>query len=136
MICVTGSLTYDRLRGPDWDTEVPIPATACQPGENANEGNGGSAPRADQALLKAVARPRRWFDDLVSGRAQSIAEIARGEGITGRHLPRLIRLPFLAPEIVEAIAQGRQPADLTTPALTQRVDLPLDWTAQEEALAV
>jgi site-specific DNA recombinase len=97
------------------------------------EGNGASAPRADQALLKAVARPRRWFDDLVSGRAQSIAEIAQREGITGRYVRRMLRLAFLAPEIVEAIAQGRQPPDLTTEALTQRIDLPLDWTSTESS---
>ena len=69
-------------------------------------------------------------------RVQSIAEIAQREGITGRYVRRMLRFAFLAPEIVEAIAQGRQPPDLTTEALTQRIDLPLDWTAQKAALAV
>jgi hypothetical protein len=48
----------------------------------------------------------------------------------------MIRLAFLVPEIVEAIAQGRQPPDLTTAALTERIGLPLNRTAQKEALAI
>jgi hypothetical protein len=44
------------------------------------------------------------------------------------------RLAFLAPRIVEAIADGRQPADLTAVTMTQRIDLPPLWSAQERAL--
>jgi ribosomal protein L40E len=45
-------------------------------------------------------------------------------------------LGFLAPRIVEAIAEGRQPVDLTLEALTRRIDLPLRWSAQHQALGV
>src|SRR5208337_3550931 len=51
------------------------------------------------------------------------------------HVRRLIPLAFLAPAIVEAICAGQRPADLTAEKLTRRMDLPLDWEAQE-ALAV
>jgi hypothetical protein len=47
-----------------------------------------------------------------------------------------MRLAFLAPRIVEAIAKGRQPADLTTLAMTQRIELPPLWSAQEQALDI
>jgi hypothetical protein len=47
-----------------------------------------------------------------------------------------MRLAFLAPRIVEAIAKGRQPAELTAIALTQRIDLALLWSAQEQALGL
>jgi site-specific DNA recombinase len=67
----------------------------------------------------------RWADDLLSGRAQSVDEIARRERVTARYVWRLLRLGFLAPPIVEAIVAGRQPADLTARALTQRCDLPV-----------
>jgi len=46
----------------------------------------------------------------------------------------LLGLAFLAPEMVEAIAGGHQPPDLTAEALSQRINLSLDWTAQKEAL--
>ena len=89
--------------------------------------------RVDLPLLKAVARARRWADDLVSGKVRSVGELARREGIDGRSVRRLIPLGFLAPRIVEAIAEGRQPVELTVEALTRRTDLPLLWSAQLQA---
>lgn len=98
---------------------------------------GGAAPaRVDLPLLKAVARARRWSQDLISGRVQSVSELARREGLDRRSVHRLLRLGFLSPRIVEAIAEGRQPPDLTVIGLVRRIDLPLLWRAQEQALGV
>jgi site-specific DNA recombinase len=98
-------------------------------------GISGSAPRIDSAILKAAARARRWFDDLVSGRAASMLEIGKREGVGKRHVSRMIRLAFLAPAIVESIAEGRQPPELTAQFLsTGRGNLPLSWQAQEKLL--
>ena len=66
----------------------------------------------DAALLKAIARAHRWFEELLSGRATTLAAIASCEGVTDRYVARLIRLAFLAPKIVEAIAERGAPADL------------------------
>lgn len=49
---------------------------------------------------------------------------------------RLLRLAFLAPEIVEAIAAGRQPPELTAEALAERIELPLLWTEQAQAVGI
>jgi site-specific DNA recombinase len=96
---------------------------------------GDSSPsRIDRPLLKAVARARRWSDDLLSGRVRSVNELARREGIEGRSVRRLIRLGALSPRIVEAIVEGRQPPHLTVISLIRRIDLPLLWSAQEQAL--
>jgi hypothetical protein len=92
--------------------------------------------RVDLPLLKAVARARRWADDLVSGKVRSVGELARREGLDGRSVRRLIPLGFLSPRIIEAIAEGRQPVELTVEALTRRIDLPLLWSAQEQALGM
>jgi site-specific DNA recombinase len=92
--------------------------------------------RVDLLLLKAVARARRWADDLVSGEVRSVRELARREGLDGRSVRRLIPLGFLAPRIIEAIAEGRQPPELTLEALTRRIDLPLLWSAQEQTLGI
>jgi site-specific DNA recombinase len=92
--------------------------------------------RVDLPLLKAVARARRWADDLVSGKVRSVGELARREGIDGRSVRRLIPLGFLSPRIIEAIAEGRQPVELTVEMLTRRIDLPLLWSAQEQALGI
>jgi len=47
---------------------------------------------------------------------------------------RLLRLAFLAPQIVERIAAGHQPPQLTAEALAERIELPLLWAAQQPAL--
>ncbi len=69
-------------------------------------------------------------------RAKSVAKIAEREGVSDRYVRRLTRLAFLAPEIVEAIAAGDQPPELTAEALAERIDLPLFWTAQAKAVGI
>ncbi len=92
------------------------------------------ARKIDAALLKAVARAGAWFDELASGRVRSFGEIAQREGVTRRYVERLSRLAFAAPAIVEAICQGRQPANLSAETLLKRIDLPLEWSAQLKVL--
>ena len=97
--------------------------------------NGGARAscKTDQSLLRAVARARCWFDDLVSG--QSMVQIAKRNGVGKQYVSRLIRLAFLAPEMVERIAAGSQPPELTAQALrTSRFDIPVYWAAQKRAL--
>ncbi|MFZ0245187.1 recombinase family protein [Candidatus Binatus sp.] len=92
--------------------------------------------KVDPPLLKAVARSRAWFEELAQGRVRSLADIARREGIAQRYVERLSRLAFAAPRIVEAICQGRQPAELNAETLLNRIDLPLQWSAQLSALGI
>jgi site-specific DNA recombinase len=98
--------------------------------------NGGaaSAPAADPALLRAIARGHRWFTELALGRARDTLEIAKREGLHDSYVRRLIPYAFLAPSIIEAICEGRQPADLTAEGLTRRAKLPLGWVEQRQAL--
>jgi len=94
------------------------------------DGDGGRARKADNVLLKAVARAHGWFDDLLSGRVSSMVELAVREKVDERYLSRVLRLAALSPEIVESIIEGRQPPDLTLQMLlTCRGNLPLDWAA-------
>src|ERR1700730_6500729 len=90
--------------------------------------------KCDPALLKAIARGRAWFEELVSGRARSLQELAKRDGISRRYIRRLIGLAFLSPELIEAILQGRQPVGLTATRLTE-LDLPLDWTEHQKLRA-
>ena len=73
--------------------------------------------------------------ELVSGRARSLQELAKRDGISRRYIRRLIDLAFLSPELIEAILQGRQPVALTATRLT-KLELPLDWTEQHRLLAI
>ena len=89
---------------------------------------------ADPTLLKAVARGRKWFNELASGRAKFTQEIAAREGVNGRFVRRLIPLAFLSPAIVKAIAEGRHPANLTGEALSRGINIPVEWAKQPAAL--
>ena len=92
--------------------------------------------KIDQVLLKTVARAHRWFDDLVSGKASSIAALAQREKVSVRFVGRGIRLAFLSPEIVKVIAEGRQPLGLTAERLLKHTRLPSDWSEQGNILKV
>jgi DNA invertase Pin-like site-specific DNA recombinase len=92
------------------------------------------SPKCDPALIKAIARGRLWLEELATGRARSLHELATREGITRRYVRRLVNLAFLSPSLVEAILQGRQPIAFTTTRLTE-LDLPLDWSEQRRLLA-
>jgi site-specific DNA recombinase len=90
--------------------------------------------RCNPALIKAIARGRAWFDELATGRARSLDELAKREAISRRYIRRLVNLAFLSPQLVEAILQGRQPVELTATRLTE-LDLPHDWAEQRRLLA-
>jgi len=64
----------------------------------------------------------------------SIAKLAEREGVDDRYVSCVLPLAFLAPEIVEAIRQGAQPADLNATKLVRRIDLALDWNVQKRQL--
>jgi len=90
--------------------------------------------RIDAALLKAAARGRLWFEQLAAGEVSSLQAIADRQGVSQRYVSRLLPLAFLAPNIVERILQGHQPADLSAARLTNELDLPLGWAEQRELL--
>jgi site-specific DNA recombinase len=90
--------------------------------------------RRDPALVKAIARGRAWFEELATGRARSLQDLAKRDGISRRYIRRLVGLAFLSPDLVDAILQGRQPVELTATRLT-KLDLPLDWAEQHRLLA-
>ncbi len=87
-------------------------------------------PRPDEALLKALVRAHRWKRMLESGKVQSIREIAEAEKLNGSYVSRIFRLTLLAPEIVEAILDGRQPRTLQLADLMD--EMPIEWEKQRE----
>ena len=71
----------------------------------------------DNAMVKAIARAFRWREMLENGTYATIAEIAAAEKINESYVGRVLRLTLLAPDIVEAILDGRQPAEMTLAVL-------------------
>ena len=87
-------------------------------------------PRPDETLIRALARAYRWKGMLEGCEYRSAAELAEAEGVTPSFVNRLLRLTLLAPDIVEAILDGRQPKGLQLEELT-RV-MPSAWVKQEQ----
>ena len=85
-------------------------------------------PRVDSALVKALARAHRWQRVLESGECASITELAAAEKIDRSYLCRVLRLTLLAPELVEAILDGRQAEEVTLPVLIK--GFPVEWEGQ------
>ena len=69
-------------------------------------------PSRDETLIKALVRAHRWRREIEGGRAKSITDLAEREGVTDAFVCRLLPLTCLAPNIVEAILDGRQPMGL------------------------
>ena len=86
---------------------------------------------ADTTLVKALARAFRWRRMMETGRYSTIDELAAAETINSSYVSRLLRLTLLAPDIVEAVLDGRQPAAMTLPALME--PFPVEWDAQRQA---
>jgi site-specific DNA recombinase len=88
----------------------------------------------DNRLIQEILRAQSWFDDLASGRAKSIAELARRSRFNVAHVSRRITLAFLAPTIVESIVAGTQPLTLTVERLGKVCPLLISWDEQSAQL--
>jgi hypothetical protein len=85
-------------------------------------------PRRDETLIKALVRAHRWRRQIENGLAKSITDLAEQEGVTDAYVCRLLPLTCLAPAIVEAILDGRQPKGLRLAELLGNG--PLAWEEQ------
>jgi hypothetical protein len=86
--------------------------------------------RQDITLIKAVARAFRWRGMLESGAFATINELAAAEKINPSYVSRVLRLTLLAPKMVEAILDGRQPEGVTLPGLME--PFPVEWARQQD----
>lgn len=86
--------------------------------------------RTDNTLVKALARAFRWKRMLESGEFGTIAELAEREGIAPSYMTRVLRLTRLAPDIVQAILDGRQGPEVTLALVLEPV--PAAWNEQRQ----
>jgi hypothetical protein len=89
--------------------------------------------RTDNALVKALARAFRWKRMLESGEFATIAELAEREGIAPSYMTRILRLTLLAPDIVEAILDGKQGTEVTLARVLE--PFPVEWKEQRQIFA-
>ena len=95
----------------------------------------GSEPaNVDPVLVRLLLRAHAIRARLLQEPSLPLKEIAAEEGVSSSYATRLLRLGFLAPDIVTAILHGKHPPQLTANRLMDDTRLPLDWSAQRELL--
>lgn len=72
--------------------------------------------------------------DLLDGVHGSINDLAHAYGTNPGYVARHLPLAYLSPAVVTSILEGRQPVELTTWDLLNRIEIPLDWTEQARRL--
>ena len=92
--------------------------------------------KPDARLIKLLIRARRFNIALGGSDSLPFAALAKREGVSPSYFTRLVRLSYLAPDITEAVLDGRQPHDLTTDKLLAHSRLPLGWHEQRTVLGI
>ena len=84
----------------------------------------------DARLLRAIGRAWDWRRKLERGNVNTIADLAREEGISDRYVSRVIRLAWLAPSVLERLVLRREPTVLSIFDLCGVAELP--WVEQPQ----
>jgi hypothetical protein len=92
------------------------------------------AAKPDARLIRLLLRARRFNTTLAQGEGIPFAALAQREGVSRSYFTRLVRLSYLAPDITQAILDGRQPRDFTAEKLLEHSRLPLAWHDQRTML--
>ena len=92
-----------------------------------------SRPSVDNAIVKAVVRAFRWQRMLDDGVCGTIKELAERERVNAGYMSRVLRLTLLAPDLVEALLDGRQPAGLRLEDMLN--EFPVAWVEQRVSLS-
>ena len=110
-----------KISGQNWEFDgstitVRIPMSwKCRGGRKVIIAPGGgdawapAKPRPDETLIRALARAHRWKRMLENGTHASISALAEAEKINRAYVCRLLNMTLLAPDVVEALLDGRQP---------------------------
>ena len=86
----------------------------------------------DARLLRAIGRAWAWRQRLERGDVNTIADLAREEGISDRYVSRVIRLAWLSPSVLERLVLRREPTVLSIFDLCGVAELP--WAEQPEVV--
>ena len=73
---------------------------------------------------------------MLSSQGQTMTEIAAEAGVSGSYYTRILRLGFLAPDVVETILRNDHPLDLTAKKLAANSRLPIGWQDQRDSLGI
>jgi site-specific DNA recombinase len=87
-------------------------------------------------MLRLLARSQRFHSMIMRGEEKTMADLAGEAGVSPSYFTRVLRLSFLAPEIVKAIVHDRHPSELTAKQLSLHIRLPSAWPDQMDLLGI
>ena len=108
-----------RRRGVE--SKIILPVTTTEPAHN-------------DGLISLITTSHKWFARIRTGKAATVREISNQAAVNEGDVSRFLPLAFLAPDIVEAILNGRQPVELTAERLKRLRSLPKSWDEQRKML--
>jgi site-specific DNA recombinase len=115
-----------------------VPARLKRAGKETRllvDGAGGSGRRQpDHSLYRLLARAYRYNDMVMRNAGKTMGQLAADAGVGGSYFTRILRLSFLAPEIVRAILRDRHPIELTAKRLANQLRFPIAWDEQRALL--
>jgi hypothetical protein len=136
---VTSPLSIDvRIDGQTLTIQVPLTLRRIGGRKRVISPPGATAwmpprPEINSPLLHALVRAFHWQSLLDGGHSASVNELAKAHGKNASYVAAILRLTLLAPDIVEAILDGRQPPTIQLQPL-MRNSVPLAWEEQRRAL--
>ncbi len=83
-----------------------------------------------EPLVTALARAFHWQELIDSGKYASVTDLADALDVDRSYVSRIMRLALLAPDIVQAIVDGREPSGLSLEMLVKK--MPMVWEEQRE----
>jgi DNA invertase Pin-like site-specific DNA recombinase len=99
-------------------------------------GDGNSRRNPDYSLHRLLARAYRYNDMVMRSDGKSIRQLAAEAGVVRSYFTRILRLSFLAPNIVKAILRDRHPIELSAKHLANEIRLPIAWDEQRTVLGL
>jgi hypothetical protein len=87
-----------------------------------------------QAILKAIARARLWYEQLTTGEAGSISQLAGMHGLSQRFLHAQMKLVQLSPQSIESLMNRPGPLPLSLVDLL--TEIPMNWREQAFSLPI
>ncbi|WP_340586991.1 recombinase family protein [Erythrobacter alti] len=136
---LASNLGLDNASDGPTTVTIAVPASLRRSGRAMKlllgDGISAATPEPQQHLVRLILRAKILWQEMLEKNLTPSA-IAREHGISSSRASRLIRLNFLAPDIIGAIASGTQPAALDAQGLLDLHDLPLEWSAQKQLLNI
>lgn len=90
----------------------------------------------DRSMLRLLAQAHYYREMMLDGQGRTMRDLAREAGVGRPYFSRMVRLGFLAPDIVKAVLRDRHPPELTAKRLSLHIKLPSAWDKQKSALGI